>query len=171
MSKRLARLNEQLKRELSALIRTQVRDPRVGLVTVTNVQVATDLGSARVRVRVMGTDAERKESLAGLDAAAAFLRHSLGQILTIRHIPELRFMEDHSLEHALRIDQILSEVLPEGAGEDDAAEDAAEGAEDEQDDVDDGGGDADGNDADADDADEEDATEEDGPDELVGPDA
>ena len=106
MSKRIARLNEQLKREISALVRTQVRDPRVGLVTVTNVEVAADLGSARVRVRVMGTDADRVESLAGLDAAAPFLRHSLGQILSIRHIPELRFMEDHSLDHALRIEQI-----------------------------------------------------------------
>lgn len=118
MSKRLARLNEQLKREISALIRTQVRDPRVGLVTVTNVEIAADLGSARVRVRVMGTDAERAESLEGLDAAAPFLRHSLGQILTIRHIPELRFSVDHSLEHALRIEQLLSEVLPEGTEED-----------------------------------------------------
>lgn len=118
MSKRLARLNEQLKREISALVRTQVRDPRVGLVTVTNVETAADLGSARVRVRIMGDDAERSETLAGLQAAAPFLRHSLGQILSIRHIPELRFSEDHSLEHALRIEQILSEVLPEEEDED-----------------------------------------------------
>lgn len=118
MSKRLARLNEQLKREISAMIRTQVRDPRVGLVTVTHVQTAADLGSARVRVRLTGTDAERAETLAGLDAAAPFLRRNLGQILKIRHIPELRFMEDHSLEHALRIEKILSDVLPADEGDD-----------------------------------------------------
>lgn len=131
MSKRIARLNEQLKREISGLLRTQVRDPRVGLVTVTNVEVAADLGSARVRVRVSGTEAERQESLAGLQAAAPFLRRSLGRMLSIRHVPELRFMEDHSLEHALRIEQILSEVLPEGDAEDaedaDAGDEATEG--------------------------------------------
>ncbi len=138
MSKRLARLNEQLKREISALIRTQVRDPRVGLVTVTKVEVAGDLGSARVRVGLTGTDAEQKETLTGLKAAAPFLRHSLGQMLSIRHIPELRFLQDHSLEHALRIEQLLSEVLPEGEeGENDADGDTdgdeADGDEDDED--------------------------------------
>ena len=118
MSKRLARLNEQLKREISGMIRTQVRDPRVGLVTVTHVQTAADLGSARVRVRLTGTDAERAESLAGLEAAAPYLRRNLGQVLKIRHIPELRFMEDHSLEHALKIEKILSDVLPADGGDD-----------------------------------------------------
>ena len=113
MSKRLARLNEQLKREISALVRSSVRDPRVGLVTVTNVETAADLGSARVRVRITGDDKERKEALAGLQAAAPFVRRELGQMLSIRHIPELRFSEDHSLEHSLRIERLLSEVLPE----------------------------------------------------------
>ena len=123
MSKRLARLNEQFKREISELIRTQVRDPRVGLVTVTHVQVAADLGSARVRVRLSGDDAERAEALEGLEAAAPFLRRMLGQILRLRHIPELRFGEDRSLEHAQRIETILSEVLPEDeVPEDDSPE-------------------------------------------------
>ncbi|MHB1192425.1 MAG: 30S ribosome-binding factor RbfA [Longimicrobiales bacterium] len=111
-SKRIARLNEQLKREIAELVRTDVRDPRVGLVSVTAVQVATDLGSARVFVRVLGGDAERAESLEGLVAAAPFLRRALGQILHIRRIPELRFEEDRTMEHARRIEQILSEVLP-----------------------------------------------------------
>lgn len=133
MSKRLARLNEQLKREISALIRTQVRDPRVGLVTVTKVEVAGDLGSARVRVGLTGTDAEQKETLTGLEAAAPFLRHSLGQILSIRHIPELRFLQDHSLEHALRIEQLLSEVLPEGAEGENNGEGGADGDEEAED--------------------------------------
>jgi ribosome-binding factor A len=129
-SKRIARLNEQLKREIAELVRTDVRDPRVGLVSVTAVQVATDLGSARVFVRVLGGDAERAESLEGLVAAAPFLRRALGQILHIRRIPELRFEEDRTMEHARRIEQILAEVLP-GApvtgGEPDAG--AGEGGE------------------------------------------
>ncbi len=113
-SKRVARINEQLKRELSELIRTQVRDPRVGVVTVTAVEMASDLGSARVFVRIIGDEAEFKETLAGLEAAAPFLRGLLGRILHIRRIPELRFREDRSMEHARRIEQLLSEVdVPE----------------------------------------------------------
>lgn len=139
MSKRIARLNEQLKREISEIIRTQVRDPRVGLVTVTNVQVAADLGSARVRVRIMGTDAERVESLKGLEKAAPFMRRALGQILHIRQIPELRFSEDRALEHAARIEAILHEVLPEDeeapGDEGDGADEADDGPEDPDEDA------------------------------------
>jgi len=111
-SKRLARLNEQFKRELAELIQTELRDPRVGLVSVTAVQIASDLGSARVFVRVLGDEAERAESLEGLVAAAPYLRKLLGQILEIRRIPELRFQEDRTLEQARRIEDILAEVLP-----------------------------------------------------------
>ncbi len=110
--KRIARLNEQFKRELSDLIRTQVRDPRVGLVTITGVDVATDLGSAKVYVRVMGEEDERESTLEGLEAAAPFLRTSLGRLLKIRKIPELRFRRDRSYEHARRIEEILSDVMP-----------------------------------------------------------
>ena len=116
-SKRIARLNEQLKREIAELLRTEVRDPRIGLVSVTGVQVATDLGSARVFVRMLGGEKERAETLAGLEAAAPFLRRTLGRDMHIRRIPELRFQEDRSLEQARRIERILSEVLPESPGE------------------------------------------------------
>jgi len=110
--KRIARLNEQLKRELSELIRNDVRDPRVGLVTVTAVDTAADLGSARVYVRTPGTDAERQTTLEGLAAAAPFLRSTLGRMLKVRRVPELRFRFDESLERAQRIEQVLSEVIP-----------------------------------------------------------
>ena len=111
--KRIARLNEQLKRELSELIRSDVRDPRVGLVTITAVEVASDLTSARVFVRTPGAAAEVSETLEGLQAAAPFLRGILGRMLKIRRVPELRFREDRSMEHARRIEDVLSEVLPE----------------------------------------------------------
>ena len=112
--RRIARLNEQLKRELAELIRTQVRDPRVGLVTVTGVETTKDLGLAKVHVRTVGDSAERGSTLEGLSAAAPFLRTALGRILEIRRVPELRFQEDRSLEHAQRIEQVLSEVIPPG---------------------------------------------------------
>lgn len=127
MSKRIARLNEQLKRELTEMIRTQVRDPRVGLVTITGVEVARDLGSARVFVREMGTAEELEQSLAGLEAAAPFLRTELGRVLRVRRVPELRFREDRSYEGARRIEEVLSQVLPEEDGADGAVEVDAEG--------------------------------------------
>jgi ribosome-binding factor A len=120
-SKRIARLNEQLKRELSDMIRVQVRDPRVGPVTVTAVDTAGDIGSAKIYVRIIGDEGQVAESVAGLEAAAVFLRHQLGQVLRLRKVPELRFREDRSLDHAQRIEQILSEVISEESSEDEDA--------------------------------------------------
>ena len=111
VTKRLARLNEQLKREISELVLRKVRDPRVGLVTITSVEVAGDLGSARVYVRTQDPNDELNESLAGLEAAATFLRRELGRTLHLRRVPELRFQQDHSLDQARRIEEILSDVV------------------------------------------------------------
>ena len=118
VTKRLARLNEQLKREVSELVRRKVRDPRVGPVTITGVEVAGDLGSARVYVRSQNPIDELNESLAGLEAAAPFLRRELGQSLHLRRIPELRFQQDHSLDQARRIEEILSDVVYSDLDED-----------------------------------------------------
>jgi ribosome-binding factor A len=112
MSRRLARFAEQLRRELSELIRLQVRDPRVGPVTITGVEVAADLGSARVYVRTIAGGEDLQRSLEGLEAAAPFLRTELGKVLHVRRVPELRFQEDRSYEGAQRIEEVLSEVLP-----------------------------------------------------------
>jgi ribosome-binding factor A len=127
--RRLARLNEQLKRELAELVRTGVRDPRVGLVTVTAVEVTNDLSVARVFVQITGSEDDVTEALDGLSAAAPFLRSELGKELTIRRIPELRFQRDESLEHAMRIEKILSDVLPgdEAEPEGDDGEEEEEG--------------------------------------------
>ena len=128
-SKRIARLNEQLRREIASLLHSEVRDPRVGPVSVTAVEVAADLMSARVFVRMLGTEEERAEGLVGLEAAAPFLRRTLGKMLHIRRVPELRFREDRSMEHAQRIESILHDVLPDEP-EDEADVDAAtDGAE------------------------------------------
>ena len=133
MSRRMDRLSAQLKRELAALIRHRVKDPRVGLVTVTHVRVTNDLTQARVFVRLTGASQERADALDGLEAAAPFLRGQLGANLKIRRAPELTFEEDESLDQALRIEQLLDEVRPEGgwdAGEQDGADDPGQGAPD-----------------------------------------
>jgi ribosome-binding factor A len=131
--KRTPRLNEQLRREIIDIVRNHARDPRIGMVSVTDVAVAADLGSAKVFVTALGDDKEKAETVAGLKAAAAFIRSELGRRLTIRQIPELRFELDQTLEHAHRIEQLLGEVKqqerdaqPQGeASDEDGADDDA----------------------------------------------
>ena len=126
MSRRVARLNEQLKRELSSLISTRLRDPRIGLVTVVAVEVAPDLGSARVFIRCQGDGDEdvadevrARASMGRLAASAPFLRRSLGESLRLRRVPELRFQRDRSPEHVRRIEEILAELDCDDATRDD----------------------------------------------------
>ena len=111
--RRIERLNEQFKREVTSILLERVRDPRIGVVTVTGVDVTADLWMARIYVRLFGDDTEREEALAGLGAAAPFIRRSLGSSLRLRRVPELRFVEDHTEEQASRIEDILRDVLPE----------------------------------------------------------
>jgi ribosome-binding factor A len=108
--KRTPRLNEQLRREIVDIVRNHARDPRIGMVSITDVAVAADLGSAKVYVTALGDDDEKKETVKGLKAAAPFIRSELGRRLTIRQIPELRFELDQTLEHAHRIEELLGVV-------------------------------------------------------------
>ena len=111
---RTARLNEQLKREIAHILRQKVRDPRVGEISVMDVRVTSDLWLARVFVRILEEGGGEEEALAGLEAAAPFIRKELGKVLHIRRIPELRFIHDTTLDSARRIEEVLKEVLPEG---------------------------------------------------------
>ncbi len=106
-NRRLARLNEQFRREITAILRRAVRDPRVLDVVVNSVEVTSDLWLARVYVRLGHDDQERADALQGLDAAANFIRRQLAAVLHIRRIPELRFLEDKTLAQAHRIEEIL----------------------------------------------------------------
>ncbi|HZI22942.1 MAG TPA: 30S ribosome-binding factor RbfA [Gemmatimonadales bacterium] len=114
-SHRPERVAEAIRQTVAEFLTGNVRDPRVGFVTVTAVEVSADLAHARVRVSVMGTDEEKAKSLEGLASAARFLRAQLAKELPLRVAPELRFELDRGLEHAQRIDQVLRK-LKEGAG-------------------------------------------------------
>lgn len=112
--RRLEQVNEHLKREISRILRREVHDPRIGIVTVTGVEVSGDLSVARVYVRPGGGgDRDWESMMEGLEAAGPFVQRKLGEDLRMRRIPELRFQEDHTLEEAMRIERILDEVLPE----------------------------------------------------------
>jgi ribosome-binding factor A len=118
--RRTDRLNEQLKQEISLIVRGSVRDPRVGLATITAVQTSPELDHAKVYVTSLGSEEEREEILTGLRSAAAFIRKELGQRLHMRRIPELHFEADRVLAEAMRIEALLREALPHdepGSGE------------------------------------------------------
>lgn len=109
-SHRPERVAESIRQTVAAFLTENVRDPRIGFVTVTAVEVTPDLAHARVRVSVMGSEEDKAKSLEGLASAARFLRAQLGRELTLRVTPELRFELDRGLEHAQRIDRVLRDL-------------------------------------------------------------
>lgn len=114
---RASRLNEQFKREISAILARKVRDPRIGPLIVTDVRVTADLWVARVFFRLLDKERDRDGVLEGLEAASSFVRKELGKVLKIRRIPELRFQYDKTLDSAIRIEEVLREVLSEDDGD------------------------------------------------------
>jgi ribosome-binding factor A len=110
--RRLDRLNEQVKREVADILRTKVKDPRVGSVTVTDARVSRDLSTATVFVLPAGEADQQKETMAGLQAAAPYVRSELGDRLRLRKLPAVRFQKDESVQHATRIERLLHEVFP-----------------------------------------------------------
>jgi ribosome-binding factor A len=108
--KRVLRLNEQLKRELTQLLQFEVKDPRIGPLMVTDVEVSPDLYHAKVFVSVRGGEEERASAMEGLRAASGFLRTEIGRRMRIRRAPELHFSFDDTLAHAMHIEQLLQEA-------------------------------------------------------------
>jgi ribosome-binding factor A len=104
-------VGEQIQRELAALIHNELKDPRLGMVSVSAVQVSRDLGHAKVYVSVLGNESQSAESIKVLKHAAGFLRHKLGKMLHIRIIPELHFILDRSLEEGARLGALISEAV------------------------------------------------------------
>ncbi len=107
---RSERVAGQLRRDLAKLIQQEIKDPQVGFVSVSDVEVTRDLAHAKVFVTVYQPD-KAKESLQALRRAAAFLRTRLGQELRLRHVPELHFIHDDSVEQGSRIDDLISKAL------------------------------------------------------------
>jgi len=106
---RRERIGDQLQVELADLIQHEVRDPRIGFVTVTEVRMSPDLKYARVYVSVFGDDEKRREGFAALQRAGGFLRSQVGRRLGLRHTPELRFELDETLDTSERIESLLEE--------------------------------------------------------------
>jgi ribosome-binding factor A len=104
------RVAAQLQRELADLLHNELKDPRIGWVTVHAVEVSRDLAVAKVFLGFLQEDEAMRESLAALKHSAPFLRRELGRRMKMRVVPELRFMRDESVEQGMRISQLLHEI-------------------------------------------------------------
>jgi ribosome-binding factor A len=125
MAHRAERINEQFKRELSEILRTEVRDPRIADVTITRVEATKDLYHARVFLTTLAAEPERESVIEGLKAAASFIRSELARRVGVRRVPELAFRWDETLDHARRIERLLAQVRPDVQAPDARDPDAA----------------------------------------------
>jgi len=107
---KLGRFAEQVQKEISLLLIKGLKDPRIGFVTLTGVEVSPDKRIAKVYYTVMGDDQARIDTSAGLKSSTSFLRRELGKKLRVRHVPELNFFYDSSIEYGNRIESILQEL-------------------------------------------------------------
>ena len=117
-SNRIGRINEEVQRELSSLLR-ELKDPRVsGLISITNVEVTPDLRFAKVCVSVLEEE-RAKDTLKGLKSAGGYLRRELGARLNLRHTPQLNFVLDDSIAYGAHIFELLNKLdIPEDSDED-----------------------------------------------------
>ena len=111
--KRIERINELIRDELSDIIRREIKDPRLGWVTVTRVQISGDLRYVKVYISVLGDEEARVASMGVLHGAASFLRRQLGGRIQLRYTPELAFRYDPSIEEGVRLDQLMDRFAAE----------------------------------------------------------
>jgi ribosome-binding factor A len=108
--KRSERIGELILAEIADLIAREIKDPRIGFVTFTRVEMSDDLRHAKVFVSSFGAEAEKARTLQGLSSATGYMRRHLGRALHLRYTPELSFLLDDSLEHGAKIAQILRQL-------------------------------------------------------------
>lgn len=107
---RANRVAEQMKKEMGDLISKKIKDPRVGFVTVTDVEVTGDLQQAKVFISVLGDEQEKHDTLVGLAKAKGFIRSEIGKRIRLRKTPEITFEFDEALEYGNRIEKILKDL-------------------------------------------------------------
>ncbi|MCD4837361.1 30S ribosome-binding factor RbfA [Neobacillus sedimentimangrovi] len=113
MSHRPNRVGEQMKKELSDIIGRKIKDPRIGFVTVTDVQVTGDLQQAKVFISVLGDDEQKENTLKGLAKAKGFIRSEIGHRIRLRKTPEIIFEFDESINYGNRIETLLHQLRSE----------------------------------------------------------
>jgi len=121
---RTRRVGEQLQRELAVLIRDEISDPRLGMVSVSAVEVSRDLSHAKVFISTLGKAEDAEASLHVLQGAAGYLRRLLGQRMTLRSVPQLHFKRDYAIEQGARLSALIdSAVRGDHAADDNSGKD------------------------------------------------
>ena len=108
---RLVRIGDQIQKDLAELIRTQVKDPRVGMITLTGVEISSDYHHAKVFFTTLGGSESVAKAEAGLLHASGFLRSQLAKGLTLRIVPELHFIYDESVERGIRLSRLIDDAI------------------------------------------------------------
>jgi len=114
-SSRVRRVAEQIQRELAELIQLEVKDPRVGMITVTGVEVTSDYAHAKIFFSLLGDQARIQQALLGLNSAAGYLRSQVAHRMKLRIMPALHFVHDASIEEGMRLDKLISDAVAEDA--------------------------------------------------------
>jgi ribosome-binding factor A len=110
-TQRLRRVADQIQRELSAILFSELKDPRVGMITLTGVEVSSDLAHAKVFYTTLGDDDARVQTAEGLRRAAGFLRSLLGKRIQVHSTPELHFVFDESVERGVQLSQLIDQAV------------------------------------------------------------
>jgi ribosome-binding factor A len=113
-NKRAIRVGELLREEISHIILREMKDPRIGFVSVTDVEVSGDLRHAKVFISVYGTETEKEETMQGLQKARGYVRKLVGDRIKIHHTPELLFRYDDSIENGVHISEIINDLKENG---------------------------------------------------------
>lgn len=122
---RTDRISEEMKKEISAIIQYELKDPRLPqMISVTGVDVTKDLRYAKVYVSVLGSENEKQDAIAGLKSAAGFIRREIGRRIQLRYTPEILFELDNSIERGVYINKLINETLQESRGSGDAEKDS-----------------------------------------------
>ena len=115
MSRR-ERVEEAIKKEVSTIIHDKLKDPRIGFVTITKVELSSDLRNAKIFYSVLGKEDDHKKTKLALDSALGFIRSLVAQRINLRFAPELMFKEDHSTEYSVKIEELLNKLKePDGS--------------------------------------------------------
>lgn len=114
---RVRRVCETCREILGEIIQKELKDPRIGFVTVTEVEMSADLRHARVWVSILGTPEESEEAMRALEGARGFIRSELGKRVRLRYLPEVVFLRDESCERSLRLESILRSLREDSPGD------------------------------------------------------
>ncbi|MFH1442062.1 MAG: 30S ribosome-binding factor RbfA [Candidatus Omnitrophota bacterium] len=120
---RSERVAQALKKEISCIIHDELKDPRLGFVTITQVDLTQDLRSAKVFYSVLGKKEDFQKTKEALESSLGFIRRLIGQRIRLRFTPELMFREDHSSEYGMKIEKILNEIKEQDEPEKDSGTD------------------------------------------------